>query len=347
MSQLSQKKINSFAVRFKEKEYSELKYARIVAKKFKTNHHEAILKPQSFSLLPKLAKSYEEPYGDPSALPTYLISQLASKKLKVVLNGDGGDDIFAGYQRYHKFGALNLISRLIPQTAKPLIKMGLKLPGLIGKKTQTLIDLIDQPGFGQYASTYLGLNSPLSFKQGLYKKEFLSAVDPLSSQKLILKQEKSKLTELDNVLLADINIYLAQVLLPKVDIASMSQGLEMRSPFLDHKLVELACKIPSRLKLKKKEGKYILKKSLKGILPDEILYRKKMGFGFPLGTWIRNQWKKDISQTLLSKKAMINDYLNQEMIRQMIDSPFEGEHYDRRLWRVLMLELWLQGYFGK
>ncbi len=346
MSQLGQKKISTFSVGFKEKEYSELKYARMVAKKFKTNHHELILKPQDFSLLPELAKSYEEPYGDPSALPTYLISQLASKKLKVVLTGDGGDDIFAGYQRYYKFGALNLISRLVPQAAKPLIKMGLRLPGLIGKKTQTLIDLIDQPGFGQYAAAYLGLNSPLSFKQSLYNQEFLDQVDPLASQKLILKQKKANLAPLDNVLLVDINIYLAQVLLPKVDIASMAHSLETRSPFLDHELVQFAARIPPQLKLRYGESKYILKKSLEGVLPKEIIYRKKMGFGFPLGKWLRNQWKKDISRLLLNKKAAVNKYLNQGVIEQMINQPLEGEHHDRRLWRVLMFELWLQNYFS-
>lgn len=344
---LGHRNINTFSVGFKEEQYSEIKYARMMAKKFKTDHHEAILKPQSFSLLSELAKAYEEPYGDPSALPTYLISQLASKKLKVVLSGDGGDDIFAGYQRYQKIGPLNLISRLVPQAAKPLVKLGLRLPRLIDKKTQRLIDLIDQPGFGQYAAAYLGLNSPLSFKQELYKQEFLNEVDPLASQKLILKQKKVNLTPLDNVLLGDINIYLAQVLLPKVDIASMSHSLEVRSPFLDHKLVEFVNKIPSELKLNRGRSKYILKKALEGILPKEIIYRKKMGFSFPLGKWLKNQWKKDVSHLLLNKKAMIKNYLNQEMIEKMINQPSEGDHHDRRLWRIVMFELWLQHYFAK
>jgi asparagine synthase (glutamine-hydrolysing) len=347
MSKLGQKKISTFSVGFSEKEYSELKYARIVSKKFKTNHHELILSPQSFSLVSKLAQVYEEPFGDPSALPTYLLSQMASKKLKVVLNGDGGDDIFAGYQRYQKFGPLNLVSRLMPKQVRVLAKFGLGLPGSLGRKTQTLLDLISQPGFGQYAAAYLGLQAPEKFKQDLYRKEFLDQVDPLSSQKLILDHKKVKLDALENVLLADMNMYLAQVLLPKVDMASMSHSLELRSPFLDHELVELAGKIPTKLKIRNGEGKYILKKSLEGILPKEIIYRKKMGFGFPLGLWLRHQWKKEISEVLLSKNAKIKDYLNQEMVKQMIDNPLKGEHYDRRLWRVLMFELWLDYYFSR
>lgn len=346
MSRLGQKKISTFSVGFEEKKYSELKYARIVAKKFKTNHHELILKPQSFSLLPKLAEAYEEPYGDISALPTYLISQMASKKLKVALNGDGGDDIFAGYQRYQKFGPLNLANKLLPEFSKQWIKKLLELPWPLRQETRTLlIDLISQPGFGQYAAAYLSLNSPLSFKQSLYNQEFLDQVDLLASQKLILKQKKTNLVPLDNVLLADINLYLAQVLLPKVDIASMAHGLEMRSPFLDHKLVEFAAQIPPKLKLKRGEGKYILKKSLEGILPKEIIYRKKMGFGFPLGIWFKNKWQKQVKDLLLDNKALLKNYLNQEKIKEILEGSLEYEHIYRRLWRILMFELWLQHYF--
>jgi len=346
MSRLGHKDLNTFSVGFKEQEYSELKYARLIAKKFKTNHHEAILNPQDFSLLPKLARAYEEPYGDISALPTYLISKLASKKLKVVLNGDGGDDIFAGYQRYQKFIILNFLAHLGITRLQKIIKTVLYFPWRFQPEVKAVLeDMLTQPGLGQYAAAYLTLQAPISFKKQFYTKDFFNQVDPLASQKLILKQKRKDLVPLDNVLLTDLNIYLSQTLLPKVDIASMAWGLEVRSPFLDQKLVEFVNQVQPNLKLRRGEGKYILKKSLEGILPKEIIYRKKMGFGFPLGQWFKNQWQDQVKDLLLKKSAKLRDYLNQEKIKEMIESPLEHEHIYRRLWRVLMFELWLQAYF--
>jgi len=341
MSRLGQKQINTFSVGFTDQKYSELKYARIVANQFVTNHHEIILQPSHFRLLPQLAAAYEEPYGDPSALPTFLVSQLASQSLKVVLNGDGGDDSFAGYQRYQKFGSLNLAARLLPPWSRHLAK------NLLSRRWPTLADLISQPGFGDYSSAYLGLNAPLNFKQQLYQPNFFHSVDPLSSQKLFDSVSQPNLSPLDNVLLADINIYLSQVLLPKVDIASMANSLEVRSPFLDQELMQLAAKIPTNLKLKNGMGKYILKKSLEGILPKEIIYRQKMGFGFPLGSWLRHEWRPKIKELLLDPQAKYCRYLQPATVKNMIENPQTGEHFDRRLWRVLMLELWLQHYFPK
>lgn len=342
MNQLGQKKINTFSVGFKNKELSEITYARLIAKKFHTQHQEVILEPKSFNLLPALAKAYEEPYGDPSALPTYLVSQFAAgQKLKVVLNGDGGDENFAGYQRYQKFGPLNWVSRLLPLWSRNLVKAGLN------RHWPTLADLISQPGFGQYAAAYLGLNSPLSFKQSLYNQEFFSRINPLATQSLFLNQLRPQLQPLDNILLTDFHLYLTQVLLPKVDIASMAHGLEVRSPFLDQELVQFCAKIPVSWKLRRGVSKYILKKSLEGILPHEIIYRPKMGFGFPLGQWLRHEWKKDVSHILLNKKALLKNYLNQTFIAGLINHPQSGEHNDRRLWRILMFELWLKSYFGQ
>lgn len=338
MSRLGQKQIKTFSVGFEDKKYSELPYAKIVAKKFKTNHQEIILTPKHWDLLPKLAAAYEEPYGDPSALPTFLVSRLAAKTVKVVLNGDGGDENFAGYQRYLKFGSLKLISRVIPKWSRRLFK------NLI---PPTLADLISQPDFGEYSAAYLGLNSPLDFKQQLYQPDFFRSVDPLASQKLFNRYRQEKLSPLDNVLLADINIYLAQVLLPKVDIASMANSLEVRSPFLDQELMQFYAKIPSELKLKRGEGKYILKQALEGILPKEIIYRPKMGFGFPLGIWLRNQWQKPVKTLLLDPKAKYRQFFKQTTVATMIKQPLSGEHFDRRLWRIIMFEYWLQRYFPK
>ena len=348
MRNLGQKKIKTFSIGFKEDQYSEIKYARKVAKLVKTDHYEAILKPQSFSLLSKLARIYEEPYGDPSALPTYLVSKLASKKLKVVLTGDGGDDNFAGYQRYQKFASIDTFNRLVPQWSKKILRQLLRPPWPTNNETRILLwELLNERGLNQYATAYLGLQSPEAFKQKLYQKDFFKKIDPLSGQKIILNYKDTKLKPLDNVLLADLNIYLGQVLLPKVDMASMANSLELRSPFLDQKLIQLAAKIPVNLKLKMGTTKYILKKSLEGVLPKEIIYRKKMGFGFPLSEWLKNEWKDEVKNLLLNKRALFKDYFKQQEVEKMFNRFLKQEHYARRLWRLVMFELWLQNYFPR
>jgi len=348
MRQLGQKNIKTFSVGFKEAKYSELKYARMIAKMFKTDHEEIILGPQSFSLLNKLADQYEEPYGDPSALPTHLISELASKKLKVVLTGDGGDDSFAGYRRYEKFVSIDTFNRLMPKLGKRILKLMFSPHWPIYNETRILLwELMSEPGFDQYPTTYLGMQSPIEFKQKLYTKEFFNKINPLSAKKIILRYKNTKLQSLDNVLLADLNIYLADVLMPKIDIASMSHGLETRSPFLDQELVEFVAKIPVKFKLRFGQTKYILKKSLEGILPKKIIYRRKMGFGFPLGDWLKNQWQDEAKDLLLNKNALLKDYVNQKEIEKMFNRFLKKEHYARRLWRILMFELWLQNYFSK
>ncbi len=319
MNQLGQKEINTFSVGF-EGGSDELPYARTVAKKLATRHHEIILKPDSWRLLPKLAESYEEPYGDPSALPTFLVSRLAGKTLKVVLNGDGGDENFAGYQRYQKFAVMNPIGRWLPFL---------------------------NSGSNIYPAAYLGLTAPVSFKKTLYRPELFDRVDPSATKTLFQKQQLKRLTPLDNVLKTDFRLYLTQVLLPKVDMASMANSLEVRSPFLDQELVELTAKMPDKFKLKGLTGKYILKQAAQDWLPSEIINRPKMGFSFPLGNWIRNDWQAKIKNLLLDPKAKSLLFLNQEAVRNMINQPLSGEHNDRRLWRVIMFEFWLRHYFPK
>ena len=346
MRKLGLIKVKTYSVGFENSSLSELKYARKVAKLFQTDHREVLLKPDSFTLLSQLSKTYEEPYGDPSALPTYVVSQLASQDIKVALNGDGGDENFAGYQRYQKFGPLSLTAKLTPDWLKQVIKWGVNSPLPIKAEMKTMInDLLSQPGFGQYAAAYLSLTAPVRFKKELYRKDFFNQVKPSMSQKHLDQQKVANLSTFDNVLLADIQTYLADVLLPKVDMASMSQGLEVRSPLLDHELMQFTAKIPSNLKLKHNQTKYIFKRAMEGLLPNEIIYRKKMGFGFPLGDWLRNEWKDQVLEILLSNNARVKDYFSQEAITKMINNPLTGEHYDRRLWRVLMFEFWLKNYF--
>ncbi|OGH36645.1 MAG: asparagine synthase (glutamine-hydrolyzing) [Candidatus Levybacteria bacterium RIFCSPLOWO2_01_FULL_38_23] len=319
MKQLGQERINTFSVGFAGSP-DELPYARTVAKMFGTNHHEVVLKPNSWSLLTKLATAYEEPYGDPSALPTFLVSKLAAKAMKVVLSGDGGDENFAGYQRYQKFAFLNPIGRLLPfLNSGPTV----------------------------YPTAYLGLTAPTGFKKSLYQPQFWDSIDALATKDLFQKQQRKNLKPLDNVLKTDFKLYLGQVLLPKMDSASMANSLEVRSPFLDQELVELTAKIPDKFKLKGLTSKYILKQTVKDLLPQEIIHRPKMGFGFPLDKWLRHEWKNKVKNLLLDPTAKYRTFLKPQAVETMILRPLTGEHYDRRLWRVIMFEYWLRHYFPK
>jgi asparagine synthase (glutamine-hydrolysing) len=321
MRSLKHQNINSYSVGFAGNK-SELAFAKLVAKKFHTNHHQVRLTPNSWRLLPKLAQTYEDPYGDPSALPTFLVSRLAGQKNKVVLGGDGGDENFAGYQRYQKMA----------------------LP----------ISLVDQIGLGKpewlikaYAAAVIFTRHSESYRRQLYRSDFLTAVNLKASQTLLKTHHRQAKSALDKILLIDINTYLEPVLLPKVDLAGMAHGLEVRSPFLDHQLVEFCARIDSRLKLNLFTSKYILKKAAADFLPREIINRPKQGFTFPLGEWLEGKWRLPVKNLILDPQAKLNRFFNLKAVKNLLDQPIGSEQHQRKIWRLVMLEYWLQHYFPK
>jgi len=351
MARNSSEAVRTFSIGFEEEEFSELEYARIVANLFKTDHTEFIVKPDTIEVLPLLVKHYEEPYADSSALPTYYISKMARDHVTVALNGDGGDENFAGYSRYsvQKFAMLYdnflFFNNIV---ALPVAK------ALLATFRSTFFERVER-----FART-LSLSYPVRYlnytcyfsneaKRNLYTENFLQRVWRSDTFALFAEKFSQAQTpdKLDQTLYVDFTTYLPDDLLVKVDIATSAVSLEGRSPFLDHKMLEMTAQIPFNLKLKGLNNKkYILKKTLEGFIPNEVMYRTKRGFSAPIGNWFRGTLKNYTKEILLSARATDRGLFKREAVRQLLHS-HESTNINlaNQIWALLTLELWFREYF--
>lgn len=353
MSKLSDKPIKTFSIGFEEEKYNELKYARIIAEKFKTDHKEFIVKPNAIEMLPKLVYQYEEPYADSSALPTYYVSKMTRNFVIVALNGDGGDENFAGYGRYsvQKFGLwYDKIMPLHKYLILPISKF------LAKNIKNTFFDrayLFAKTLSEKYNYRYLNYIRYFSneLKDKIYTDEFKQKISNIDSYDIVTErfQEAGTDDKMDQCLYADFTTYLPNDLMVKVDIDSMAVALEGRSPFLDHEMLELTAKIPFDLKLKGLNNKkYILKEALRGLVPDEVMFRPKMGFGIPIDTWFRAELKNFAYDTLLSEKAINRGVFKKEAVKAILDEHNNTKiSHAYRIWALITLEIWFQEYFDK
>lgn len=350
MSQNSRHPINTFSIGFREEKYNELHFANLIAARFKTNHTEFVLKPEAVDILPTIVGSYEEPFADSSALPTYYLSELTGKHVSVALCGDGGDENFAGYNRYNRykgylrsakiFHLINFISPLLKITNRVFRNQFFNKLAKYSNSMSKDYRLF----YGDLVSYFKSED-----KRKLYSEQFRHRVGAIQSSEMIMDTFAKSRTQdkIDQVLYTDFTTYLPNDLLVKVDIASMAHGLETRSPLLDHEFLELTAKIPAHLKLKGLTGnKYIFKKALADLLPPEILNRKKMGFGVPLSHWFRGDLAGYISAVLLSKKALGRGLFNRSYLEKLL-ADHKSNHSDNSylLWMFLTLELWFELYF--
>jgi len=346
MSQLSKQPVKTFSIGFKDNKFNELPYAKMIAQKFQTDHTEFIVEPQAIEILPKLVHLYEEPFADSSALPTYYVSKLAKKHVTVALNGDGGDENFAGYPLYNAWLFANKIPYFIRKTAGSFAFLGkvvsdptlryrfyIFLNALSGKNHEMYFDF--------FSSAYFTEKT----KHNLFTKEF-KKTELVSSYKKAKEYFEQELGLLDQALSFGIKTYLPEDLLVKVDIASMGNALEGRSPLLDHEFLELTAKIPSSLKIKNNQNKYIYKKALKGFLPGEILSKKKQGFMIPLDKWMREDLNKFAKEIILSDKAIKRNIFQKEEIEKLFkEHEAKKFNHGSRIWALLWLELWFQTFF--
>ena len=350
MSQQSKNPINTFSIGFEEEKYDELRYARVVANTFKTNHTEFILRPETMDILPAIVRQYEEPFADSSALPTYFLSELTRRHVTVALNGDGGDENFAGYTRYSYYKTYLNYSKLF-RYGKFLMPLLERTNSLLKNSFINKLVSYSQSLDKDYRFLYADMMSYFTHnnKKKLYTDQFWQEVGSFNSAQFIVDKfvQSHTLDKIDQVLYTDFNSYLPSDLMVKVDIASMAHGLEARSPLLDHEFLGLTAKIPSQMKLKGlTNSKYIFKQALAEILPPEILYRKKMGFGVPLDSWFRNDLAGYVSSILLSKKALRRGLFNQNKLKELIASHKSNRADNSRLlWALLTLELWFEIYF--
>ena len=347
MSQLSNEPVKTFSIGFEEQSFDELKYARLVAERFGTKHHEFIVKPEAIKVLPELIWHYNEPFADSSAMPTYYVAKVTRQHVTVALNGDGGDESFGGYERYLAAKLANYYQK-VPALVRegvigPLIN---KLPESTERK-----DLFRRLKRFTAAMShsperrYIRWVTPFDndTKERLYSSEFRERLDGIDSTDLLLDvyARADGANFLDKTFYVDIMTYLPNALLVKMDIASMAHSLETRSPYLDHHLMEFAASIPSGLKLRGLTTKHILKRALARILPPETLHREKMGFGVPVGHWFRHELKEMAYQILLDRRSAERGYFDMGFVKNLLDEHLSGRvDHGYRIWALLNLEFW-------
>jgi asparagine synthase (glutamine-hydrolysing) len=351
MSELSSK-VRTFSIGFEEEEFSELGFAREVASRYGCDHTEFIVKAEMTDVLPKLAWHYGEPYADTSALPSYYVARETRKHVTVALNGDGGDENFAGYIRYFAMKAARSFDALPGPLRSALQKGSEWLPernapfGFAWRLKRFLRSAL----FTDLPKRHLKMVCYFSEedKRGLYTDAFRARLGERagSAQEYLAEAFRPSVGQdfVNRLLYADFKTYLPECLMAKIDIATMANSLEGRSPFLDHEFVELAFRMPGDWKLKGLRGhKYILKEAFRDKLPESVLKRGKMGFGSPVGKWFRGPLRSYWEDHVLSSQALSRGYFNESALRLLWDEHQRGRRdHGYRLWGLLMLELWHQ-----
>ncbi len=351
MSEVSSEPVKTFSIGFEEQDFSELHHARRVAEHVGADHHEFIVRPDAMEVLPTLVEHYGEPYADSSAIPTYYVARETRKHVTVALNGDGGDESFAGYERYAAMRLAERYRRIPALLRESVVRQAVDL---IPSSPTTRSRVRDVQRFLGSASLpkserYLRWVSVFdtAAKRDLYSDKFSLETQDLHSSDMLdpwfARANGSGIV--DAALLTDIMTYLPNDLLVKVDIATMAVSLEARSPFLDHKVIEFAASLPEKYKLRGLTTKYLLKQILKKLLPQENLDRRKMGFGVPIGHWFRGGLQSFLRETILSEKALKRELFKPEAVKQMVELHIRGERdHSHQLWTLLMLELWFQRF---
>ncbi len=348
MARASSAPVKTFSIGFREKKFNETEYARLIAERYSTEHTEFVVEPKCLEVLADLAWHYDEPFADSSAIPTWYVSKLTAEKVKVALSGDAGDEDFAGYPRYRAVRLAAIYDRL-PGLAKALFRPGIwaKLPVSVEQKSlrrraKKLVLALNLPPDERYL-TWIAIYDEAR-KGALYDPRFAEGLAGGGRAIDFILDEYARSPHRDFVSrtsFVDLMTYLPCDLLTKVDIASMAHSLEVRSPFLDHKVVETAVAMPLSLKMRRLKGKYVLKKAFADLLPRPIMTRPKMGFGVPISRWFRTELAPFVSHILLDPKALSRGYFRAEAVKTLIDEHTGGVFdHGYRLWALVMLELW-------
>ena len=331
----SEQPIKTFSIGFKEEKYNELQYAKLIAKKYNTEHHEYIVEPESIELLPELVRAYDEPFADDSAIPTYYVSKFTREHVTVALSGDGGDELFAGYSSYNKMK--DLYQKRI--SSKTLFSgINKIIPDYMYGKGMSYYLSKDKNNIGAYFCFWKDYERRKVFQSDIKEKleGHLAENEKLNLLKSMNGDFMSKMQQLD------MQTYMVDGILTKVDRASMMNSLEARVPILDHKFAELSFKIPSKYKMKGNSKKYILKESFKDILPNGVLSHKKQGFAVPLSIWFKGNLK-DYSYDTLVNSEHLYGFLNKSYVEDMLNNHQKGiRDYSEKIWSLLFLNEWLK-----
>ena len=348
MAQLQPEPVRTFSVGFTDASYDEREQARLVAQRYGTVHEEVLLEPDAGELLPRLAGAYDEPFGDSSALPTYLVSEVARRAVTVALVGDGGDEAFAGYDRYRAEALAGRLERIVPGAALRAGARSLRaLPsGRRELRTRAvraarLLEAAAAGGTDRYGR--LMEIFPASLRRALWTEEALAAIgSPRSAADLLGRPPVPGITGLQ---LLDVATYLPGDLLFKADIASMACSLELRAPFLDHEVLELGLGLPDSLKVLGGRGKVALRRAFAADLPPQILDLGKRGFGVPVARWFRGELRDVAADLLLGERARARGRFDHRVLEGLLDDHVQGRaDHGARLWSLVMLELWQREY---
>lgn len=345
MAPMVDQPIKTFSVGFKDREANEFEFARIVSKAFKTDHHEITITPdQFFAELPNLIWHEDEPLGFEASIPLYFVSKLAEQHVKVVLTGEGSDEILGGYGRYSKTIALlnygEKYETFTPRFLRDAVRSGVgTLPNSLNRKLKRTFLTLDANIEDIYFDNFAIFGK--SMQSGLLSNETKARIDDANPyfhlQNWIAETDAEDL--LDKLLYADTKTYLHELLM-KQDQMSMAASVESRVPFLDHKLVEFTAKLPEKMKIRGRATKWILREAMKGILPREILERPKMGFPVPLGRWLRNEFRHVVDEYLLSERALARGLFEPDFVRELAAAYQAGEDHTTRLFRLINFEIW-------
>jgi asparagine synthase (glutamine-hydrolysing) len=347
MAELSSAPVKTFSIGSPHAEYDETRYARMVAQRYGTDHHELILEPKAAEILPRLVWHYNEPYSDASMIPTYCVSELARRHVTVALNGDGGDEAFVGYPRYDTVRALAEFDH-VPAALAPTLARALKaLRGIVGSKRATRFDTLARrldaravKDSQRYAFTIVSMGD--DHKPAAYGPAMRSYL-PTSALDLLDPYFAEAPDFVSGANWADTHVYLPDDLLVKVDIASMAVSLEARSPLLDHELMEWAFSLPADARAPNGVAKGLFKKAMEPLLPHELLYRPKMGFGCPIDHWLRADLREMAHDLLLSDRAAARGIVNRDYVALLLKEHMSGPNsHHTRLFALLNMELWFR-----
>lgn len=350
MARASRKPVKTFSIGFKHADFNEAQYARMVAERFGTDHHELILDPEVVTTIEQLTSSLEEPFADSSMLPTYYISCLARKHVTVALSGDGGDEIFAGYTRYGTQSRRQVFEHVPGWAAKlyrerifPLIPRS-----TYGRRFSYNVSLPWRERYVDEMSFLPVFEREMPLLSGDFRASLPGSADP-QRRMLTYLDGKRDWDRLSQLLYLDTKTYLAGDILTKVDRMSMLTSLEVRVPLLDHELVEWAASLTPQWKMRGGQQKYILRKLAERVgVPQEVLHRPKQGFALPLVHWMRHEMKDLIQTILLEPRTLERGYFNAAAVRHILDEHFRGRrNQSGAIWRLLIFELWHRNFLER
>ena len=349
MAGLSKDPVNTCSIGFDDPAFNESEFAKMVADRYHTNHHLEVVQSDDFDLIDTLARLYDEPYADSSAIPTYRVCQLARKHVTVALSGDGGDEALGGYRRYRL--------HLMEERMRAALPQGIRGPlfGTLGKlypkadwaprmfRAKTTFEGLARSSVDAYFHTVSILRNPM--REALFSTNFKSALAGYNAQDVFHRHAANAGTQdpLALIQYLDLKTYLVGDINTKVDRASMAHSLEVRAPLMDYELVDWLATLPSSHKVHGQEGKYVFKKAMEPHLPNDVLYRPKMGFAVPLARWFRGPLKQRVRDAVLGERLASTGWFNPAYLQHLVDAHQSGARdYSAPLWTLLMFEAFLR-----